>query len=56
MRNNCVLIALNATLLTGLEFCSVTSYDMYNNLHFQRILRHAKPVVPKFKTRQNLLT
>ena len=39
MQNNCVLIALNATLLIGLDFRNVTSYDIYNNLHFHRILR-----------------
>ena len=27
-----------------------------NNLHSQQILHHSKPVVPKFKIRQNLLT
>ena len=32
------------------------SYDMYNNLHFNRILRHTKLVVPELKIRQNLLT
>ena len=31
-------------------------YDMYNNLHFQQILELSKPVVPKFKIRQHLLT
>ena len=30
--------------------------DMYNNLHFHQILRHAKPVARKCKMRQNLLT
>ena len=56
MQNNCFLIALNVTLLIGQDFCNVTSYDMYNRLHFNRILRHTKPVPPKFKIRQNLLT
>ena len=56
MQNNCVLIALNAALLIVLDFLNVTSYDMYNDLHLHRILRHTKPVVPKFKIRQNLLT
>ena len=56
MKNNWVLIALNATLLIGLDFLNVTSYDMYNNLHFNRILRHTKLVLPKFKIRQNLFT
>ena len=56
MQNNCVLIALNSTLLIGLDFRNVTSYDMYNNLHFHRVLLHTKPVVPKFKIRENLLT
>ena len=55
MQNNCVLIALNATLLIGLDFGNVT-YNMYNNLHFHRILRHTKPMVPKFKIRENVLT
>ena len=29
---------------------------MYKNLHFHRILRRTKHVVPEFKIRQNLLT
>ena len=56
MENNCVLIAVDATPLIGLDFWNVTSYDMYDNLHFKRILGHTKPVAPKFKIRQNLLT
>ena len=55
MQNNCLLITLNATLLIGLDFWNVTANDMYNNLHFHLILRHAKPVLPKFKIIQNLL-
>ena len=29
------------------RFLKRTSYDMYNNLHFSRIIRHTKPVVQK---------
>ena len=31
MQNNCVLIALKATLLIGLDFWNEASYDMYNS-------------------------
>ena len=49
IQNNCVLIALNATLLIGLDFWNVTSYDMYNNLYFHRIPYDTKPALPKLK-------
>ena len=54
MRSNCVPIASNTTLLIGLRL--LLFKEMHNNLHFHQILRHNKPVVPKFKSRQKLLT
>ena len=43
MHNRCVPIALNITLLIGLDFWN-NFYDTYNNLHFHQILHHSKPV------------
>ena len=43
-------------ILVVMNVDNISFYDMYNNLHFHQILQLSKPVVPKFKIRQYLLT
>ena len=50
MKNSCVPFALNTTLPIELKFENVSFYDIYQITHL------SKPVVPKFKIRQNFLT